>query len=367
LKVLFWAERFLPDIGGVEIFSGHLLPVLRERYRHKIEVVCNSAAATLLDDQWCGFPVHRLPFHRALLSRRPAAIIDLRRVIGSLVERFDPDLIHVNTSQPSLFFLGREIGKPRVYTGHEPVLAGESNSLLGRTLRGSAFITAVSRALLGDLIRLCPSIERRSAVVPCGLPVPLSRPCPVPLGPAHFLCVGRVIEEKGYDLAVRALISVLASGRQAKLSIVGDGAALPRLKQLVRESGIGAAVSFLGRIPPSDVSSVLCRATAIIVPSRMPEPLGLVVLEAAQLRRPAIAARTGGLPEVVRDGESGLLFSVENVPELADRMSQLIDSPELVERLGAGARARVIRAFSLEECAAAYDRVYLNVGRAVDP
>ncbi|MFZ0430045.1 MAG: glycosyltransferase family 4 protein [Acidobacteriota bacterium] len=367
MKVLFWAERFLPDIGGVEVLAGHLLPVLRERYGHEIEVVCASAAATGSDDQWCGFPVHRLPFHGALLSRRLETISRLRRSVRTLVERFDPDLIHLNTGQPSLFFMGRGFAKPLIYTGHEPVLAKGPNSLLGRTLRASTFVTAVSRAVLGDLIRLCPSVEDRSVVVPCGLPIPLAKPCRAPVSPAHFFCVGRVVKGKGFDLAIRALAAVLASGRQAKLSIVGEGTALPGLRRLAIEVGIEPAVSFLGRVPPTQVASLLCQGTAVVVPSRIPEALGLVVLEAALLRRPAIAARTGGLPEVIREGESGLMFAVESVPELADRMSELIDSPELVERLGEQARLRAMREYSLEKCAGDYDRAYSSVGRNLDP
>ena len=358
MKVLFWAERFLPHVGGVEVFAGHLLPLLRKRYGHEFEVICCSATATGSDDSWRGFSVHRLPFHQVLLARDPSAVIRLRQRVDGLMQRFDPDLIHLNTSQPSLFFLARRTRSPVLFSAHEPVLAKAPNSMLGRTLAASDYVLTVSRYLHQELVRLCPAIEDRSAVVPCAVPIPTTGCNAPPDGPARFLCAGRVVADKGFDVAIRALHRVIRSGRSAHLSIAGTGPALPQLKELAVELDIALWITFLGEISPARMPEVLAESTAAIVPSRWPEPQGLLPLEAAQLGRPSIAARTGGLPEVVLDGETGLLFTVDAVEELAGRMSDCVDRPNLVSELGERALKRVRRDFSLDGCAEAHHRAY---------
>ncbi|MFN3543476.1 MAG: glycosyltransferase family 4 protein [Thiobacillus sp.] len=90
-----------------------------------------------------------------------------------------------------------------------------------------------------------------------------------------------------------------------------------------------------------DVENVYHTADIVVVPSRWQEPLGLINLEAGACRKPVVATRVGGIPEVISDGENGYLADAGDVATLAARVDQLIDSPELRTRLGKRGRARV--------------------------
>jgi glycogen(starch) synthase len=101
-------------------------------------------------------------------------------------------------------------------------------------------------------------------------------------------------------------------------------------------------------------------ATIVIMPSRS-ESLPLVALEAAMMARPVVAARVGGLPEVVVHNETGLLVEQENSSALAEAIEFLLDHPETTIEMGQAARCRAQEVFSLEKFIDAYDKLYLKL------
>jgi glycogen(starch) synthase len=103
---------------------------------------------------------------------------------------------------------------------------------------------------------------------------------------------------------------------------------------------------------------VINTATLMIVPSRYREPFALVAVEAAQMARPVVATRTGGLEETVAHGESGLLVEHESPGALADAIAFLFDHPVAAARLGSAGRRRAAELFGLERCVDAYERLY---------
>jgi glycosyltransferase involved in cell wall biosynthesis len=95
-----------------------------------------------------------------------------------------------------------------------------------------------------------------------------------------------------------------------------------------------------------DVENVYCSSDIIVIPSRWEEPLGLINLEAGACRKPVVATRVGGIPEVITDGENGFLVEAGNVEALADRVSRLIADPALRTRMGMAGRMKVQRDFT---------------------
>jgi glycogen synthase len=120
-----------------------------------------------------------------------------------------------------------------------------------------------------------------------------------------FLCLGRVVEDKGMDIAIEALAMLHAEGLKANLVILGDGPQKKRLEQLVQERALQDHVRFLGWLLPGDIPAAINAATVVLAPSRWKEPFGLVALQGAQMGRPVIASRTGGLAEIVVHEETG--------------------------------------------------------------
>jgi glycogen(starch) synthase len=98
----------------------------------------------------------------------------------------------------------------------------------------------------------------------------------------------------------------------------------------------------------------------MIVPSRWPEPFGLVALQAAQMGRPVIAAASGGLKDVVANGETGWLVPPEDAATLADRMAWLLANPGDARRIGATARRRAIEQFGFDAFLDAYEGAFVE-------
>ena len=100
----------------------------------------------------------------------------------------------------------------------------------------------------------------------------------------------------------------------------------------------------------------------VVVPSRK-ESLPLVALEAMALSRPVIASRTGDLPDVIRDGRSGLLVPAEDVAALAAAMRQLAGSQHMRQQLGADARQRIVESYSIPAMAKSLAEIYQDLVR----
>jgi L-malate glycosyltransferase len=171
-------------------------------------------------------------------------------------------------------------------------------------------------------------------------------PAPEEARPLDVVTVAHLIPHKGVDHLVRAL--ALARGEH-RLTVVGDGPQLEPLRVLARELGVAERVAFPGL--RDDVHALLQRCDAFVHPAVWEEAFGLTIAEAMAAGRAVVASRTGGIPEVVEDGVSGLLVPPGDPEELARALDLLADRPELRRQLGANARERAQRRFSLEQCA----------------
>lgn len=146
------------------------------------------------------------------------------------------------------------------------------------------------------------------------------------------LFVGRLSIEKGADLVIRA------AGRlpqPARVVIAGEGAERGRLEALAAE--LGVAVTFAGWVAKADLPALVGRARVQVVPSRS-EAQGMAAVEALAAGTPVIASRVGGLPEMIVDGDNGLLFEKDDVQGLADAIAGALSDRGRVDRMGARAR-----------------------------
>jgi glycosyltransferase involved in cell wall biosynthesis len=153
--------------------------------------------------------------------------------------------------------------------------------------------------------------------------------------------VGRVTEEKGVELAYRALADLRdRHGIEAELELAGpaDAPMRDRLGRLAAELGIARRVRLLGPLGPAELQNLLGRAHALVAPPIWQEPAPMVCVEGALARVPIVASRSGGIPEMVRDGEEALLFDIGDVAGCADCLART-----LTER--AETKIRVGRAF----------------------
>jgi phosphatidylinositol alpha-1,6-mannosyltransferase len=177
-------------------------------------------------------------------------------------------------------------------------------------------------------------------------------------GTVICLTVGRLQERKGHDLAIRALAALGERPSGVKYVIVGDGEERPRLEALVRELRLESTVVFRGRVPADDLPRYYAAADIFVHPNRIVgsdfEGFGIVFLEAAASGIPVIAGRSGGVPEAVVDGETGLLVSGTDVAEMTAALSSLLGAPERRRAMGNAGRLRAASEFTWQRAA---DRV----------
>ena len=171
-----------------------------------------------------------------------------------------------------------------------------------------------------------------------------------PAGELMLLSVGRLQKRKGHDLAIAAIAALRHRIPPFRYVIVGNGEERARLESLARQHGVSDAVVFAGEVPPEDLPRYYAASDLFLLPNRDEngdiEGFGIVFLEAAASGRPAIGGTTGGVPEAVADGSTGLLVGGTDVAELAGTIERLASDAVLRSRLGREGRARVLRSFT---------------------
>lgn len=298
-----------------------------------------------------------------------------RRAVRAAAASFRPDLIHVHWWFPGglAVWPGRP-GAPIVLTSH-----GTDLFLLDRFRAARLLARPVFRAAAQVTVISSPLVERvhalgvdpaRVTVVPMPLDESTFRDDPTERRePDLLLFVGRLIERKGPEFALRALATLRQQGRGTRLVVAGDGPERGALEALGRDLGLGPSVTFLGAVLPEDVAPLYRRASVLLMPAVTDwkgeqEGFGMVLVEAMRCGLPVVATRSGGIPDVVRDGETGLLVPERDPAGLARAAARLLDDPALAGRLARAARADIAARFAPAAIARTFDAVYR---RAVGP
>lgn len=164
-------------------------------------------------------------------------------------------------------------------------------------------------------------------------------------GSRTVLFVGRASYEKGIDFLVEAMALV---PRPWKLVLVTGGPYLAQVRERVRALGLEDCVEMPGVLSYEETRVQYARADVVAFPSVWLESFGLVGLEAMANGKPVAAFRTGGVPDWLDDGETGLLADLKDTAGLAERIGRLLGDPALAARLGRNGHARVARDFSGE-------------------
>jgi glycosyltransferase involved in cell wall biosynthesis len=171
----------------------------------------------------------------------------------------------------------------------------------------------------------------------------------------RLLCVGRLIPIKGHLVLLRALAQAQARVPGLALDVAGRGPLEPALKAYARELGIENAVRFLGFVSP--VQNAVEDAAIVVIPS-LGEGFGMVALEAMERGRPVIASAVGGLPEIVADGETGLVVPPADAEALAEAMVALAGDLGRAAEMGNAGRARALAEFPPERSADRIEALY---------
>lgn len=178
-----------------------------------------------------------------------------------------------------------------------------------------------------------------------------------------MLCVGRLTPQKGQAALIEAFAELRKCGSSARLLLAGDGAWRETYERRARDLGLDAAVSFLGT--RSDVPELLAASDLLALPS-LHEGFGLVLVEALASGVPVVASRTGPIPEIVRDGETGILVEPGEPAALVRGIATLLDDDARRREMGRRGRQDVVERFALPQMIrgleACYERLVLGRG-----
>lgn len=174
------------------------------------------------------------------------------------------------------------------------------------------------------------------------------------VSPPHFVSVGRFVEKKAPHLTLLAFHRVIHQVPEAHLTMIGDGPLLEACRQIVMALKLESCVSLRGSCPPDEVAHELRHARALVQHSLRTgggdsESLGVVFLEAGAMGLPSVATRHDGIPEVILDGETGLLADEGDIEEYAKHMTALAEDSALAQRLGDAAYQRITTQFTEEK------------------
>ncbi len=186
--------------------------------------------------------------------------------------------------------------------------------------------------------------------------------------PPLFLAVGRLVEKKGFAILVDACARLRARGARFRCDIIGGGPEEASLGERIAAANLAEIVSLRGVLSTEEIAMALRGASAMVLPCIVAsdgnvDALPTVLLEAAAAACPAVSTRLSGIPEIIVDGETGLLVAAGDAAALADAMAAILDDPKRARSMGLAARQRSECLFDLRANAARLQE-WLRAGAA---
>lgn len=318
MKILLLSHKFFPDIGGIETIS----EILANNFflaGHEVRVITWSLDTT---EKKFPFEVIRKPTIQRLFKEHSWA---------ELVFENNPC---IRLGWPSLFF-----GRPCIIGLQTWLSATEHKNSIYKQLKvlwikRAAKVIACSKAVQKD-------VWPKALVIGNPYNENIFRIFPGVNRTKEFVFLGRLVSDKGGDLAIRAfhyLTTELSDKSDSKpsLTIIGDGPERLHLIRLVRGFQLEEYVHFTGSLRGEEIAKCLNEHKILLVPSLWKEPFGIVALEGLACGCLPIVPNRGGLPDAV--GKAGLIFESGNIESLAQAMHRVLQNPEVQEQTQKEAR-----------------------------
>jgi glycosyltransferase involved in cell wall biosynthesis len=286
----------------------------------------------------------------SLRERNPRPLLAFP--VAALLARALPGPVHLhahfaNTPATVALLAARLADVPWSFTGHaRDLFLDTSPRFLAEKLRSVHFAAVGTEHAARALRAWAPSAANRIAVVRNGLPPTPSTRGGAPAEPPLILAVARLVPKKGLPTLIRACHELRLRGSLAVCEIIGDGPQREDLEGLVVELGLNDRVRVRGAMDGQGVRRAMEQAAVFALPCRVTpsgdtDSLPVALLEAMQAGVPVVTTPIAGIPEVVRDGASGLLVDPEDPVALAHALERVLADGALQRILAAGGRLAV--------------------------
>ena len=379
MKIILISSRFHPFIGGVEnvvlnlarefIARGHKVLIIASRMgpAHKPSEIIEGVSVRRI---WLNLPRSFLGF----LAFPARSALGLIALVGQ-IRKFQPDVINYHFPDDSSVYVYLAISHyPLILNihGNDLQIFGRKpwyRFFLKKLVRSAKSIVVNSGYIKDELGKGFPEAQEKTQIIPNGVgeeffSLGKDGPCEgafssLPKGRVfpdrYTLFLGRLVPKKGVDVLIRAFAKARNELKNG-LVIAGDGPERTKLENIVREANLERRVTFTGNQTGQAKLDLIRKADFAVIPSRR-EPFGLVTLELMAAGKAIIASRTGGLKELLENGQTALLFESENIEDLAEKMIELEKDPELRKRLGEAGRLKA-QNYRWEKIASRYLSVF---------
>jgi len=367
---LLLAQEFPPMGGGIARLHGELA-----RRFPKGELIVSTPSDPDAAEVDAGFPatIDRLPIGVRRTKTLPGVLFWSRRA-ASLARQHKVRFVHCGNVKPagyparwvherlrvpySIFLYGADLLSEQHKIRQSAIKRRMARAIFG----GAAVLLAISNwtrdlalTVLGDLgldghgqrLRVIHPGTDPTHFRPGADAVDLRERLGLPDGGTRWLVtVARLQQHKGMDTVIAALPAILARAPDVRYAVAGTGPDRERLEKLANKLGLGDRVRFLGGVSDRELPALYNLASVYVGASRRAERLGvegfgIALVEASACGRPVVAGNSGGIPDAVRDGETGFLVPPEEPAAFADAICRLLADPAAAQRMGQNGRRAV--------------------------
>ncbi|MBM0064671.1 N-acetyl-alpha-D-glucosaminyl L-malate synthase BshA [Alkalicoccobacillus gibsonii] len=362
-----------PTVGGSGVVATELGKQLASK-GHDVHFITSSIPFRL-DRVYPNVYYHEVQVNQYAVFQHPPYDLTLASKMAEVIDREKLDILHVHYAVPHAIcaILARDMAKHPVKIvttlhGTDITILGVDQSLkplIKYGIDASDAVTAVSDDLIKQTYELVQSAKDIQTVynfidelqyhpVETG---DLKKRYGIEADEAVFIHISNFRPVKRIQDVIKSF-SLINQSIRAKLLLIGDGQELPAARELISELGLEEQVLVLGS--QKHLAELLSISDVMLLLSEK-ESFGLVALEAMACGVPVIGTRIGGIPEVIKDGETGFLCEVGDVGDVMKRAIQLVEDPSTLQRFREAAMQDVIERFNADKIVAEYEAIYQSV------
>lgn len=282
-----------------------------------------------------------------------------RRLAGYF-RKIKPDIVHTHLFLADFWAgrAGRLAGVKKIISTKHDILAEDClRDYLGRKARRRCHkVIAISKATRDYLIEREKISVKKIEVIYNGVDINkfyVDKPLILENEGLCIGTIGRLAKEKGQKHLIRACRFL--KNKEWRLIIIGDGAQRKELNDLAASLSVSERVKFYGEV--EDVRPALGEMDVFVLPS-ISEGLSLVILEAAVAGKIIVATKVGGVPEIIKDKENGLLFKPKNIEQLVNHLNWIDEHREEARKMAINLQRRVAQEFDINKTIKEYERLY---------